>query len=336
MTELVFEGIDQIATQSKVWGRDRKRIRDVRSFVSHVIERTQFALLQEARRQLQAEPPDWSVAFKSFDETGERVKVPAVRLGISDSWHILVTKVSFSWGWFDAHRESQTIEILCPCVPILTTSADCIFHSWRRHPLLRAIFAFKAFMLAITKELPTDLSAADGADSNTRLNAHELNNSPERDLVEDFVCRSHANHLIQGTLFAGVFGLKFVNDLFAASLFLRMDSHLTRLAVTLAQYVHEGNVDIRDGDPPEHDQRFACEVSDLLINARGYQDEQATKSKMRRPRASRCPKTSSPELRVFVSRVTLFFEIFNGGFHEVDGKLVHYRKGIRGKTKRKK
>ena len=167
LVSIAFENINQCTTQAAVWKRPRHRLKEVHAFVAHVFDRVQAGQMQQLKQILEDDPPDWVVAFRMWDETGERVqdKMPSLTT-VSYVWHILVSKLSFSWGWFDNHRLPGTFDLVCPRVPIVSTSADHVFHSLRRHPLLERICELKRFMLNIATQLPVDLRCVDGADAN--------------------------------------------------------------------------------------------------------------------------------------------------------------------------
>ena len=49
------------------------------------------------------------MVHKMWDETGKRVVLPS-RTKVSDTWHAMVTKMGFIWGWFDS---GQTMGLRC-------------------------------------------------------------------------------------------------------------------------------------------------------------------------------------------------------------------------------
>ena len=118
LVSIAFENINQSTTQAAVWKRPRHRLKEVHAFVAHVFDRVQAGQMQQLKQMLEDDPPDWVVAFRMWDETGERVQVKMPSLTtVSDVWHILVSKLSFSWGWFDNRRLLGTFDLVCPCAP---------------------------------------------------------------------------------------------------------------------------------------------------------------------------------------------------------------------------
>eukprot|EP00972_Heterocapsa_arctica_P058520 8632813-Heterocapsa_arctica.AAC.1 len=156
------------------------------------------------KEELGQDPPDWVTSFKMWDETGERVVLPlgsgTAQIAVSEVWHVLVTKMSFSWGYFDERRPAASLDLILPPVAVPTTSADSIFYAFRCHPLVREAFDFSRLASVVGEKASHPYQRSDNASANRRLLAHEMNMAPTV-CADDFVCRNHANHLAQSMLF---------------------------------------------------------------------------------------------------------------------------------------
>ena len=273
--------IQQATAQSGAWSYNRRSVRDAHKIVAHSVCRLQANLLDVVRRALRNDPPDWVVVDKMWDETGQKVKIPMLAK-VSDAWHVMVTKLNVAWGWFDTECTGG-FECVIPPVPVASTSADAMFAAWHCHPAVADFFSFRRDILSLAKVLNIDLSVADNAASNGRLFAHELNIMAGV-LHENVTCRNHANHLIQGMLIGGVFGVKFMNDHFASALLLRMESHFIRLCATVGRFVQRSSKPPLPGPPLDQDKQFAAEMIDFLLRAKGHHEEESG-AKHARPRA---------------------------------------------------
>jgi hypothetical protein len=215
-------------------------------------------LLLAVEEQLRRNPPDWSLSVPLWDETAEKVQVlvPSVHRHVVATMQMFVYIVHFSWGWKSGLRYS--IKVVCPPLPITTTSASKLWDALRTHPFTRPLFRFKLALLELTLELPLEVPATDQASGNTKLLSFQLLVSPDT-LLEGIPCLNHQNFLGHMDVVLSSFSASFLGRLHSSARFFNMSAH--RLRCVMVAPVHiRSHTHFVAGYPAPSDIAFASEL----------------------------------------------------------------------------
>ncbi len=295
-----------------------KTARRVGRAVAHITLRSQAVLLKSILKDLESKPPNWACCHLMWDETGEKVVVDVMgnvlrrafgqgsnNLAVQESlWHVLVARVSFSWGW--ATTASQRVQLICPPLPLATTKAESLWAGLFSHSAFGDIWAFKEALFA-RAGLAIDLHTSDDASSNNKLHAHFTNTVG--DLHCRLKCLSHQTNICMTTLYSTV-GMDLLHLLFCSTMFLRAGNYYLRCVLAARQFV-QANLRVISGPPPEHDVQLAMELQDYF--QRNYCVEKKAHQSKARPMDRKDWERSLHE----------FFAVWNGSLKD-DGCLTHY------------
>ena len=222
-----------------------------------------------------------------WDETGQKIVLKLISADRCDAtnpaqqkatWQIMVTAMSFVWGWVDSGGKgvSFKLDTTIPPVPLVgSANANSIWHSLTDHPFTRDAVRFQK-QLMDRVQLPFDISEIDAATANDRVVAYHFMTRSRHWLSEYIYCRSHQNQLIVLILLMVNLGLRFMSDLFSLAQFIRMGTHFLRILLKISAYVRD-HLDIEPGSPSEDDLAYAAELKDYLLSH--YGEEGATRER---------------------------------------------------------
>ena len=300
----------QISSIAQAYRCDRKTVRRFKIGIASVSMGIQESILGALRSAIAAAPPDYAGCFLMWDETGQRVAHPEHK---EHTFQIMVLKATFVWGWLagSGDRRSRSVDLLIPPMVVPTTSANAIWNALHLHPHAARVLQLRGDLLKAAK-MGWDVHCIDAASGNVRLEAHDHNISPADRIKDYFLCRSHQNHLIYGSLMGVCFKLSFLNDMFATSNFLRMGCHFLRLTACVHRFVKE-QLDIIRSPPPDVDVKCAAELKEYLIA--NFRAEATVSIERQQTPASG---------KLIRKNMDLFFEMCNGGFATSSSRLVHY------------
>jgi hypothetical protein len=184
-------------------------------------------------------PPKFAISRTAWDETGEKLAldVPGADAGVRRScWQIMVAKVRLIVG-FGPDLRSSVIDFtfVVPPIAIATPSADQIYNAlWFRErvrPLLVGrglIFAKATYAL--------DLSGADAAASNERLEAHLVNTCQRGAWRAHFFCRLRRAQPCE-TLLLSLCQLKLLSRTYSLIMLLQTSGFFPRSALASPKFL---------------------------------------------------------------------------------------------------
>jgi len=189
----------------------------------------------------QEEHPLFVMWRLAWDETGERVTVPAAGLTPqqqASTWQVMVVRLEIFVGWNICMVVQSSIVVpnMLVASPTAENMYNCIFY----HKGLLPYRASLRLLCALSK-WSLELHETDGAYANTRLRAHLLRQQDRAKTLDcGFVCRLHATQLIEAALVAQLPG-NILSRLYSLTLLLRTSGHFARMVHTLdslARRVH--------------------------------------------------------------------------------------------------
>ena len=226
--------------------------------------------LDQLAQLAEIEKPATVCVTLKFDETKELVRLPPMKDQIfSESSEAVETMVS-------SYRLCMTMEgsdivhvldIVMQPVPVHSNKAESLFATLQRHPRHSGVWPRLAKLLQLAKTA-VFTTECDGASGNDRLYAHLSNDSRYKTMnvcYECHTCANHQQHLASMSV-VGAFGLNLVNDLFAASLFLRDNGHWRRVLHGIRQAL--GHLCISYDSPPQGCQDYAELFRDFVLRQR--------------------------------------------------------------------
>lgn len=167
-------------------------------------------------------------------------------------------------GFFQGRRlrrqQVRSLDVILPPMAIPTTSANAIWNAMHQHPFAKKVMTLKKYLLQ-RADCKWDIHSIGAASGNLRLEALDFNIADEDVCKGHVLCRSHQNHIIHISMIGAVFGMPFVNDLFATSMFHRMGCHFMRARACVRRYVEQRLV-IKKGAPPAQDALCSSELED--------------------------------------------------------------------------
>lgn len=324
-----FGSTNAVARQ---WSCDAHTVRRLRIRVAQTYLCAQSQVLELAKLCLNTRGGVlWASCLTKWDETSEklclRVCSYATLQQQRSSWHVMVVRMKLAWGLDNGLVQSA--EVVCPVLPLVTTSAEHLHAALTAHPHTQAVNEFKNFIFNLAG-VALDVYEADAASANDRLYHYLLAKAAANTLTTLSLCRNHQNHLVQASLVANL-GLRVVNDLLCATLFLRMGGHFLRLICALQLIFQPATVQIIPGQPPPDAQEFAEEFHDFMLRAREWLALRREKPKRGASRGagmngaqqcseSECHAATAPPShrpsKTFLAGLKEFCAVFNGRMWE--------------------
>jgi hypothetical protein len=329
IVKVAMEKTTNISALCLAHRRGRATVRRHATIVARVCLQRQAGELLRIGREVKSKPPTWCTCTTVWDETGQRMVVGD--FDDAGSWQILVVKMSFAWGWQDdasilstedvegdtRDERVESFEMLVAQMPVSSTSAESLFAALNAHPRMHDAMAFKRGLMSSAETEAIDIALSDAAAGNLRYFAHDV----ATDLAETpkfhVLCFNHQAHLIAMQLLCGVFEVSFLNEMYAAALFVRMACNFLRMKAHLPRFVDKRLRRVV-GEPPARDRYFAEQAIDYLLANYHCEDRAGDGLPANPKKRGRRP----PE-----ECVRFFFAIFNGGYDSITGELIHYCAG---------
>ena len=302
------------AHSAKLHSVSRKTVRRVSACVADITLQLQSRLLQDLAGGLELHPPDWACAHLMWDETQEKLTLGSrgrksgtmtLANGEECAWHILVSRLTFAWGWGLDH--TQKVKVVLPAVPLASTGAESLWTLFT-HPAFKDAWSFRDALFA-RAGISLELHSSDDASGNDRLDAHFKN--VRGDLAERLKCRNHQVNLIEKSVYAAI-GPDLLHSLFCSTMFVRSGSYFLRCMLAVRKHVHI-NLRVREGPAPVAEAALVSELADYL-KTHHWRERKAHQSKRSQAQDHTCYEADVDECLGFL----------NGALHERSGKLVHY------------
>ena len=247
----------------------------------------------------------------AFDETQEKLHLPihpnlAPQLQRS-SWHVLVsrsTAVLAFPGAADSDDEhgpllgrSFRMQLLRPTVPLISTSAECLFEGLFR---VDGVAAFTNFEQCGYEASNISICHwdTDGHFGNLKLAAKYFASLPTNTLASHMVCMLHSGKLVE-TAVLGALDLRIVSAFYSLSLLFKMGGHFLRFIHVLPAVVQPPFLQIRHDPPPSCSSAaglFKTEVLNYLWANYKRFDDIVVES--RAQNIGQCDSDSYPDRRV--------------------------------------
>ena len=216
----------------------------------------QLKLLTEFLEWAKAAKPDIATVSLMWDETSQTLALPAVHGSGAhqqrSSWQVLVARLHFCIGFIGGPGKSN-LKLYRECVlapvPLPTNSSAAISSGLRSHPMNKQIMSIVEELLECSR-LRFVLHEADAHLANEKLHYHQYHQHKQRAegqrpiFAEWVKCGNHQVHLVMCDAVeqcpkAADSGGRLLQNLFCASLWLRMGGHFLRLLVSVQQLVQE-------------------------------------------------------------------------------------------------
>jgi hypothetical protein len=272
----------------------RTTVTRIRAAASLALLRDQVATLRRWAERLN----DCSLELFSdillWDETKQRVSVK-IHAALSTSqqssaWDILISRRIFLFTFVNAkgQRLQAGVEMLCPPIALVGTSAGAIYDGLFEHPLMTELSELASFFESKSARCFKHRSF-DSAGSNVRLQRfEELVSKSRSTFFASWRCAIHQSHLLASSLLQAV-GLRIASSLYSASLILRTGGHFLRVVLMTRSFVEDHAV--RLPSEAQHSDKALCRyVMELCDDGHGDGDSRGS------------------------DRVAEFLAIFNGGF----------------------
>ena len=264
-----------------------------------------------AHRHLsQSSSIDFACVHDRWDETGQRLAVPltgADCMQASSVWQVFVFRKRILWGSLapdGAVSKTYFMDFVVPPIPLLSTSAKCIYSAMSEHPSLKSA---NRLCDAILKKATWAFrfQEPDGATGNDKCHAFTAQLMKSLSILDGcLVCSNHSNQLAVGTVmiaggwYEGV-AYPVLNNLYRMSLYLRMGQHFVRLIAATPELVRSSH--LSNEPPPPEARLFSKEMIDLMVTSYGRTHD------------------VKPERKAaFSNQCSEFFNLFNGcPWHDV-------------------
>jgi len=314
-------GDAQASAAGRQFDVDGHTIRRSLSSSAHAVLLAQELMLIGTIAQLRERPPDYAAANPVWDETGHQLLVRVRGQPVRSTWQVMIISVCFAWGWNGG--ESDHCEVVVPPIPVPNTQGPTLWKALTGHPFMQPIVTFRKELFRLAKQSAA-VNSADMASSNRKLEAHELETEPDS-LIDSFPCLSHQNFIGYLAMLMSVFTAALLNNLYAATMFIRMGNHLLRCAIAIPVYVKD-HIQLRQGFPSAHDKLLKEELINLL--SRDTQpkpnSKQNRKQKTNKKNGKSKPARALHMKREFNRNLIDFFDTVSGGYVEGNGALVVY------------
>ncbi len=158
------------------------------------------------------------------------------------SWQVCVLRMQVACGWSAGTKLFH--EFITPPIPLAGNACKQLYNGLHHHPLVRPLHKARHELLALSK-LRIALHESDGHLANEKLHyflysqeVEERSASGRKPVYTDLLlCRNHQINLIMTGAVASMrrasTGKSLICNLYAASLFLRMGGHFTRLVANV-------------------------------------------------------------------------------------------------------
>ncbi|CAE7895079.1 unnamed protein product [Symbiodinium necroappetens] len=224
--------------------------------IERTVNTVQLRLLTEFLQWAKATKPDIATVSLMWDETSQTLALPAVHGSGAhqqrSSWQVLVARLHFCIGFVGGPGKSN-LKLYRECVlapvPLPTNSSSAISSGLRNHPMNKEILRIVQELLDCSR-LRFVLHEADAHLANEKLHFHHYNLEKQRAagqspiFTEWVKCGNHQVHLVMCDAVeqcpkAADSGGRLLQNLFCASLWLRMGGHFLRLLASLAHLVQD-------------------------------------------------------------------------------------------------
>lgn len=245
--ELCYSDIMRCADLGRVYGLSRRSERRLlccvaQAFVQRpearlagaLAELRQFCVLELAHvkedPRMVRTSRGWFVNSIAHDETQERLVLPIVtvpgdvRNTARSTWHVLVAHQSIAFGIPNSRNDDRvsrgSFDVLRPVMPLLSTSAECIYHGLFETATCKRLAEMEAsccgqFGAGVVHH------SQDGATSNDRMLAARAVSLPPHMLGSKMSCGNHRNHLCEVAT-QHFFGAGVLINLFTTAMYFHM------------------------------------------------------------------------------------------------------------------
>ena len=239
----------------------------------------QFSKLEKLGQAFDRVPPKWVVAMLMWDETSERIQVPAIQGSTpaqqSSTYEVLVAKATLSWGFDNDGRVFHT-EFILPPVPLTSNKAEHIYAGLFHHHFNCKVQALIKSTLRKATLAAAELHETDGHPANDRLHYHLLNSEVASSkeecrhpvMNEQVHCWNHTTNLVIVHLMNVVIGVAVLNNLYCLVMFLRMGGHFLRVVACAYKLVRSPYFRWNESSGPdlEAGEPFCRELGNMLID----------------------------------------------------------------------
>ncbi|CAE7198521.1 unnamed protein product, partial [Symbiodinium sp. CCMP2456] len=223
---------------------DKSTVPRLQKTVAGVFMASQAKILARLCSYCQANPPTCVHHHVKWDETtvATSLNPGGASQSVKSAWSVLVVRARILISW--PSGAMLQLRLVMPTVPMMTCSAEQIFHALEHHPSFYTINGMVR-LLQKSAQLAATLHEVDGAYANIRLHNHFLSMgafdpSEKSDgvFLESARCQSHATHLISVAMLA-LIGGNLLNRYYGLAVFMRNLGYLLRLQMALQQWIQE-------------------------------------------------------------------------------------------------
>lgn len=193
MLEMAFTKVQRIADVARVWRCDRSVVRQVQHAVAGSYSVAQNLLLEKLLTFLRANPPAVFCTNLSWDETTEKLRLPAPGLSAEQTRTaviVLISLTEYVLGYWTEATQQETcrfLQILRPPVPLISTAAECIQQGLFHMEFVKEMTDFENKVMELAPWVFVHFDR-DGAFSNDRMIASYLQTLPDKVCFTDRAC----------------------------------------------------------------------------------------------------------------------------------------------------
>ena len=223
MIDIGQHNTGSVAELTRTYKLSHRSVRRLQCLCSAVINKLQdlrLACISDNISEI-----DFCVDSIAWDETEETLKLRLCTHAADEDakfcqntagkWHVLVAKESLFVGHGDHHHQAS-LPIIRSVVPLISTSAEAIFHGLFETCQAIQIEQFRMAMMSASK-LSAVHHDCDGASSNVRMLAHRMRALPYKVKSSAMLCNNHQNQATEVSI-NGAFGVDMIAALFTTAL----------------------------------------------------------------------------------------------------------------------
>ena len=313
MLDIAFDRTRVLSVLARFYECSERTIRRVQCGVAHAYLCTQVVIYGCILAEFSQRTSTFAVSSLMWDETGEKLQIGGLKPEVSggqrsSTWQIMVTRMSFCWGWDAAPGQRcrvMSYDVVAPPTLVLTPAAHNLWHAFTQNKCLAPLVNFRKRLLEIAA-VSLEFKECDGASGNDKLIAHWTAEEPTY-TSQTVLCRNHRNHLgvVHVVTIISLFlgnSLKMLADFYAACLFLKMGGHFMRLLTSCRQLV-QSKFEVKHGMPPASVSVFNAELIDYLVCVQPFG---------RGMGRSRHAQTKDKNLANYRSNLETYFAVCNG------------------------